>query len=138
MKSTRVHVEQGVSIYRRFRVWWIDVRRNGERKRWNLHTEARDHALVVARELAAEILSGRWNIAVAGVTTFERAVTLYQTEYEPLHHAPKTIKLTKALFVRFGEFVRNRHGGHVTLDQVRREDLEAYQRVSRNARSETR
>ena len=51
MKSSRIHVDRGISIYRRHQVWWIDVYREGHRKRWNLHTRNPDHALAIAREV---------------------------------------------------------------------------------------
>ena len=67
-KSHRIYVDQGVAIFRRNRKWWIDIFAKGQRRRREpLGTENRDHALALARELAGEIVSRRWNIALARV-----------------------------------------------------------------------
>ena len=55
MKTKRIFVDRGISIYRRYKAWSIDVNRDGGQKRWSLHTTNRDHALAIARGLAAEI-----------------------------------------------------------------------------------
>ena len=71
MRPKRVHIDQGISVYRRHQVWWIDVTQGGCRRRWNLHTRSRDHAQSIGRQLAGEIVSKRWNVALAGSTTLE-------------------------------------------------------------------
>ncbi len=126
MGPKRIHIDDGVSIYQRHLKWWIDVRRNGTRKQWSLRTENQTRAKILAREFSADILSGRWNVALAGSTTFERAVAVYRDEYESLHHASKTREYTRSLFGRIRGFLITRHRVSPTLDQVTREDIEAY------------
>lgn len=135
MKNARFHIDKGVSIYLRGRKWWLDVAREGGRKQTPLHTESQDHALTIAKEMAGEMVSGEWNIALAGVTTFDRAVERFQKEYESKYHCDGTRKFTARLFRRVGRYLRLRHRGPVVLDKVRRVDIEAYQ--SRRMKKQT-
>ena len=80
VKSQRIHIDLGVSIYLWKRVWWVDISPPGQKRcRRPLGTKNRNHAMVLARNLAGEITSGRWNIALAGVTTFDKAIEQYKT-----------------------------------------------------------
>jgi integrase len=122
-----MHVDQGVSIFRRGRIWWLDTCTEGVRKQESLKTTNRDHAWTIAKERAAELASGQWNVALATATTFDRAVERFQKEYESKHHCEGTIKFTARVFRRVGRYLRLRHRGPVPLDRIRREDVEAYQ-----------
>jgi hypothetical protein len=115
MSSGRIQVDQGVIIYRRHRAWWVDIHHSGGRQRRPLHTRERAKAIAVARELAASVVGGQWNISLSAETTFERIVEGFQSEYEPLHHCPSTRDYTTLVFERFGEFLRERHGKNVLV-----------------------
>lgn len=128
-QSKSERIDQGVTIRLLGTSWWIDVCKDGERRRWNLKTSTRDLARSLAREQAAAILSGRWNINLAAEMTFERAVKRFTEEYEVSHHAPGTREYTKILFRKFEEFISKLHGKPgVTLDRITSGDIETYQR----------
>jgi len=129
-RVTRIPIEKGATLYQRAnnRIWWLDLQFEGDRIRKSLKTGDRNKALVIARELVNATLAGRWNIRLASEVTLEKAIELFRTEYEALHHCANTQDYTRELFRRFTGFMAERHPGRtIKLDGVRRDDIVGFQ-----------
>ena len=118
-----VNVDRGVSIVRRGLVWHLSVHRDGDRRRKSLKTRDRQRALEIARDLAASSLSGRWNVAVAGISLSKLFQDFKERESE-VHHAKGT-RLILAHFVeRFVPWCEAQ--GIRTVDRLTREHVERF------------
>ena len=53
MKSDRVKLAPGFSIFLRWKKWWVDRRVNGVRRKFNLHVSDRTEAVRLALDLQA-------------------------------------------------------------------------------------
>jgi integrase len=123
-KRERFSVAPGVTIYRRYRRWWVDLRREGNRIQRNLRTEDYQEAVRRAIDFAKDIAS-----PVTNVVTWRQAVEAYFVEYSPLHHAEKTRRLSRAVLGMFGKFVGEEWGiDDFAVDRVEPEHIEKYQR----------
>lgn len=117
----------GVTLHRRNSWWWLDISQDGRRFRKPTHTQDKQKAQIIRHELEAAILAAEWNVALALETTVARGIERFQTEYEPIHHAPSTRKYTRKCFERFQGFITARRGPDIAMDLVGRSDIEAYQ-----------
>ncbi|MBI4563730.1 MAG: tyrosine-type recombinase/integrase [Planctomycetes bacterium] len=63
----RIPLNRAVVIYQRGSVWWLDIHQGDRRVRKKLATKDKAKAPVVARDFAATIISGRWNVAQSGI-----------------------------------------------------------------------
>lgn len=123
-RHERFSVAPGVTIYRRYRKWWVDIRRQGDRVQRNLRTEDYQEAVRRAINFAKDTVS-----RVANVVTWTKAVEAYLVEYSPLHHSEKTKRLTGAVLEMFRKFGDEELGiEDFAVDRVEREHIEKYQR----------
>ncbi|MDZ7374953.1 MAG: tyrosine-type recombinase/integrase [candidate division KSB1 bacterium] len=120
----RFSVAPGVTIYRRFRKWWVDICREGGRVQRNLRTEDYREAVKRALDHAQNSVS-----LSANAVTWTKAVEAYFTEYAPLHHADKTKRLTRAVLLMFQHFMAEEFRVEdFAVDRVTRDHIEKYQR----------
>lgn len=117
----------GVILRRRGRWFHLDISDGGKRYRKPLHTDDRKKAEIIRNDFESALLAGEWNVAVALDTTLARGIERFQKEYETLHHASSTRKYTAAMFRRFQGFIAKLKSGVLTLDAIRKDDIEAYQ-----------
>src|SRR5690349_3839076 len=117
----------GVILRRRGRWFHLDISDGGKRYRKPLHTDDRKKDETIRNDFESSILAGEWNVAVSLDTTLARGIERFQKEYETLHHAPSTRKYTAAMFKRFQDYIAELKPGVVTLDSIRKDDIEAYQ-----------
>jgi len=119
----------GVNLRRRGRWFHLDISDGGKRYRKPLHTDDRKKAEIIKNVFESALLAGEWNVAVSLDTTLARGIERFQEEYEKLHHAVSTRKYTACMFKRFQAFIAKLKRDEVTVDTIRKEDIEAYQLI---------
>jgi len=129
--SDRITVDRGISLWLHHGSWWLDVCQEGKRTRRNLGTKDKHRALTLAREIAADILARRWNIAAASALTIETALAKYRASLEYAELASGTKENTDRALDRFRSWLFDRR--LVALERINREHVEDYARYCESA-----
>src|SRR5262245_61192392 len=107
--SDRITVDRGVTIRLHHGSWWIDINQEGKRTRRNLGTKDKHRALTLSREIAADILARRWNVAAASALTVESALAKYRASPEYSELAPGTKENTDRALNRLATWLSEKH-----------------------------
>ncbi len=130
MTRQHFHVDRGVVLWREGAgSWYLDICQDGARTRRSLRTRNKDHAIQIAKEHAAQVHSGRWNVRLAAGMLLSTAIKQFSEEYESIHHAPSTRAYTRMVFIRLVAFMQHRNPGREPhIDAIRTDDMLAFQR----------
>ena len=126
-----IPVDRGVTLRWHHGSWWLDVTGGGRRTRKNLKTADKHRALLVARQLADDIVRRRWDIAGSATYTVEQALKDYCPARGGLNESTK--RSIANILGRFAAWCSDRK--LTLLDKVTRQDIEAYRRTLLEAKS---
>jgi integrase len=131
--SDRITVDRGCTLFWHHGSWWVDLSQDGTRTRRNLGTTDKHRALTIAREIAADILARRWNVAAASELTIETALAKYRASLEYSELAPGTKENTDRALNRFAAWLSDQR--LVALERMTREHVENYARHCETAKA---
>lgn len=120
--SSWFSVGPGVSVFRRHKTWWADIRTGERRYKRNLRTHDYKEAAARALDLAKEP-------APNPVVVWSTAVETYLTDYSPLYHAAATKAKAQSVLSEFGSFlVEKLNAERVSLASANRDRVEEWMR----------
>ncbi len=117
-------IAKGISVYRRHRTWWADIRgERGGRLKKSLRT--RDYKEAVA--LALQIARGP---GLPSTVRWLDALAIYERDYSSLYHAKETRSKSHSIVGEFERFLKKTLGTQVfTVDTPSQEHVEGFMRA---------
>jgi integrase len=119
----------GVNLRKRGKIYHLDLHHFGRRIRKTLKIKELSQAKYVQAEFAHSLLGGIWSVGLSIDIPLERAIAKYEEDYERDHHAVSSRSHTRLTFKRFLEAAQSWYGNKATLDTIRPERIEAFQRA---------
>jgi len=122
--SKRIPVDRGVVIYRHGAVYWVDIHQHGKRVRRNLKTGDQRRAMIIARQVAAEIAARVWNVAEANELMIDGALERYHASSEWSNLAPGTKSNTDRTLNKLKDWLAERRV--FLVDRIQREHMDQF------------